>query len=98
MVREPARPEAPLSFSMLRVPFFLEPGYSRSEEFEETNRVRLHRKWGSEQGFKTQKQVTLTLTLALTLASSRRSRCCCRASPNPNPNLATDGATGLMIP
>ena len=31
---------------MLRVPFFLEPDYDPSPEFEETNRTRLVRKWG----------------------------------------------------
>lgn len=45
-----------MHFSLLRVPFFLEPDYPRSEEFEETNRVRLHRKWGSEAGFEAQKK------------------------------------------
>lgn len=56
VARAPARPEEPLSFSLLRVPFFLEPDYPHSEEFEETNRVRLHRKWGSEAGFLKQKE------------------------------------------
>jgi predicted DsbA family dithiol-disulfide isomerase len=40
----------------LRVPFFLEPNYSCDEGFSETNRVRLHRKWGGERAFEEQKQ------------------------------------------
>uniref|UniRef100_A0A7S0J7L2 DSBA-like thioredoxin domain-containing protein n=1 Tax=Calcidiscus leptoporus TaxID=127549 RepID=A0A7S0J7L2_9EUKA len=54
--RAPLEPGEPATFSMLRVPFFLEPRYPHSEGFEETNRVRLHRKWGSEEGFLAQKQ------------------------------------------
>jgi len=45
----------PMAFNLLRVPFFLEPDYPTSEEFEETNRVRLVRKWGGEAGWKAQK-------------------------------------------
>ena len=52
----PLDPQRPASFSMLRVPFFLEPDYPHSEDFEETNRVRLHRKWGGEQDFLAQKR------------------------------------------
>mmetsp|Transcript_3591 Transcript_3591/g.14545 ORF Transcript_3591/g.14545 Transcript_3591/m.14545 type:complete len:247 (-) Transcript_3591:256-996(-) len=46
----------PLRFSLLRVPFFLEPDYPRSEEFEETNLERLRRKWGGVQQFEEQKK------------------------------------------
>jgi len=45
----------PLGFNLLRVPFFLEPDYPTSPEFEETNRVRLIRKWGGEAGWQRQK-------------------------------------------
>ena len=53
--RAPLDPKRPATFPMLRVPFFLEPDYPRSEDFEETNRVRLHRKWGGEEKFLVQK-------------------------------------------
>lgn len=45
-----------LSFSVVRVPFFLEPGYPEDEDFAETNRVRLVRKWGGMAGWEAQKQ------------------------------------------
>ena len=32
------RPGRPVHFTVLRVPFFLEPDYDTSESFEETNR------------------------------------------------------------
>ena len=54
--REPLVPGRPMGFTVLRVPFFLEPEYSESEEFEETNRVRLVRKWGGRAGWKAQKR------------------------------------------
>ena len=40
-------PDAPrrLTFSVLRIPFFLEPGYDESKPFIETNRERLIKKW-----------------------------------------------------
>ena len=44
-----------MGFNVLRVPFFLEPDYDTSPEFEETNRVRLIRKWGGEAGWRRQK-------------------------------------------
>ena len=40
-----------MQFSVLRVPFFLEPDYDTDERFEETNRERLIRKWGGEAGW-----------------------------------------------
>lgn len=52
---KPMRPGRPVQFSVLRVPFFLEPDYDTSESFEETNRQRLIRKWGGEAGFEAQK-------------------------------------------
>ena len=45
----------PMAFNLIRVPFFLEPDYPTSPEFEETNRVRLIRKWGGERGWANQK-------------------------------------------
>lgn len=56
MQQAPIDPERPLGFTVLRVPFFLEPEYPTEERFEETNRTRLHRKWGGEAAFKAQKQ------------------------------------------
>ena len=49
------RPGEPVGFTVLRVPFFLEPDYDRSEAFEETNRTRLERKWGGKAAFAAQK-------------------------------------------
>jgi predicted DsbA family dithiol-disulfide isomerase len=46
----------PLGFTVLRVPFFLEPGYPKSEDFEESNYDRLVRKWGGRAEFEAQKQ------------------------------------------
>eukprot|EP01051_Picozoa_sp_SAG22_P024133 SAG22_NODE_6552_length_840_cov_1.109312_1_plen_101_part_01 len=45
-----------MGFTVLRVPFFLEPDYSTEEEFGETNRVRLIRKWGGKAGWEEQKR------------------------------------------
>ena len=53
--REPLVHGAPMGFTVLRVPFFLEPDYSTNEEFEETNRTRLVRKWGGPAGWARQK-------------------------------------------
>ena len=47
--------DSPVDFNLLRVPFFLEPDYPTGPEFEETNRVRLIRKWGGEAGWNAQK-------------------------------------------
>mmetsp|Transcript_450 Transcript_450/g.1295 ORF Transcript_450/g.1295 Transcript_450/m.1295 type:complete len:227 (+) Transcript_450:454-1134(+) len=47
--------DAPMEFTVLRVPFFLEPDYPEGPEFEETNRVRLVRKWGGQEGWDAQK-------------------------------------------
>ena len=43
--------------AVLRVPFFLEPGYPKSEDFEESNHDRLVRKWGGKAEFEAQKRV-----------------------------------------
>ncbi|KAG7346193.1 DSBA oxidoreductase [Nitzschia inconspicua] len=45
-----------MAFSVLRVPFFLEPGYDESKPFIETNRERLIHKWGGKRGWEVQKQ------------------------------------------
>jgi len=55
VVDNPMRPNEPVGFTLLRVPFFLEPDYDRSEAFEETNRTRLERKWGGKREFAAQK-------------------------------------------
>jgi predicted DsbA family dithiol-disulfide isomerase len=46
----------PLAFSILRIPFFLEPDYDENEVFVETNRERLIQKWGGKAGWDRQKQ------------------------------------------
>lgn len=45
----------PLAFSILRIPFFLEPNYDENEVFVETNRERLIKKWGGKAGWENQK-------------------------------------------
>ena len=50
----PSAPK-PIAFSVLRVPFFLEPHYPESEPFIETNRERLIKKWGGKAGWERQK-------------------------------------------
>jgi len=47
----------PLAFSILRIPFFLEPNYDENEIFVETNRQRLTKKWGGKAGWEHQKQI-----------------------------------------
>ena len=47
--------DRPLAFSVLRVPFFLEPDYDPSQPYIESNRERLIKKWGGEQGWEQQK-------------------------------------------
>jgi len=51
----PAGGGLPMDFTVLRVPFFLEPDYPTGAEFEETNRARLLRKWGGAAGWAAQK-------------------------------------------
>lgn len=46
----------PLAFSVIRVPFFLEPNYDESKPFIESNRDRLVQKWGGPEGWERQKQ------------------------------------------
>jgi len=45
----------PLAFSVIRVPFFLEPGYDENKPFVESNRERLIKKWGGSRGWEEQK-------------------------------------------
>mmetsp|Transcript_4910 Transcript_4910/g.10425 ORF Transcript_4910/g.10425 Transcript_4910/m.10425 type:complete len:263 (-) Transcript_4910:1686-2474(-) len=45
-----------ISFSLLRVPFFLEPHYDESKPFIESNRDRLIKKWGGKEGWEIQKR------------------------------------------
>lgn len=45
----------PLAFSVLRIPYFLEPNYDENEVFVETNRQRLIQKWGGKNGWERQK-------------------------------------------
>lgn len=54
--REPLDASNPLRFTVIRVPFFLEPEYSRDESWHETNRKRLERKWGGKREFEEQKR------------------------------------------
>jgi len=46
----------PVRFSVLRVPFFLEPNYDEEKSFIESNRERLIKKWGGERGWEDQKR------------------------------------------
>ena len=55
VAQHPMDAARPMAFSLLRVPFFLEPDYPQEAEFEETNRVRLVRKWGGAAGWEAQK-------------------------------------------
>lgn len=45
----------PMAFSILRIPYFLEPDYKEKEVFIETNRERLVKKWGGKRGWENQK-------------------------------------------
>lgn len=45
----------PIAFSVIRVPFFLEPHYDEKKPFIETNRERLIQKWGGKEGWERQK-------------------------------------------
>ena len=53
---QPLFPGKPLGFTVIRVPFFLEPEYPEDENFGETNRERLIRKWGGVEGWELQKK------------------------------------------
>ncbi|KAL7487702.1 hypothetical protein ACHAW6_013257, partial [Cyclotella cf. meneghiniana] len=56
VISEPLHRESPLSFAVLRVPFFLEPHYDESKPFIESNRQRLIKKWGGTEGWERQKR------------------------------------------
>ena len=49
-------PNQPMQFTLLRVPFVLEPDYAPDPAFEEPNRTRLTRKWGGLDGWERQKR------------------------------------------
>jgi hypothetical protein len=51
----PGTESLPLAFAVVRVPFFLEPEYDESKPFVESNRDRLVKKWGGEEGWERQK-------------------------------------------
>jgi hypothetical protein len=46
----------PIAFSVLRVPFFLEPGFDEKKTFVHSNRERLIKKWGGKRGWEEQKK------------------------------------------
>jgi predicted DsbA family dithiol-disulfide isomerase len=46
----------PVAFSVIRVPYFLEPQYDENKPFIETNRKRLVNKWGGKAGWEHQKR------------------------------------------
>jgi hypothetical protein len=50
VISKPLNRDSPLSFAVLRVPFFLEPHYDESKPFIESNRERLIKKWGGKEG------------------------------------------------
>ena len=45
----------PVAFSVIRVPFFLEPNYDENKPYIESNRERLIKKWGGPVGWEQQK-------------------------------------------
>jgi predicted DsbA family dithiol-disulfide isomerase len=45
----------PVAFSVIRVPFFLEPHYDEKKPYIESNRDRLINKWGGKEGWERQK-------------------------------------------
>jgi hypothetical protein len=55
VLSEPLVPERPLAFSVIRVPFFLEPNYDETLPYIESNRDRLVKKWGGTAGWEEQK-------------------------------------------
>lgn len=55
VTEHPVNATNPVKFSVIRVPFFLEPEYPKDETWSETNRVRLERKWGGKAAFAAQK-------------------------------------------
>ncbi|KAL7551204.1 hypothetical protein ACHAWF_014402 [Thalassiosira exigua] len=55
VLSSPLKKDSPPVFSVLRVPFFLEPQYDESKPFIESNRERLVKKWGGKEGWERQK-------------------------------------------
>lgn len=57
VLKEPlANAPKPIAFSIIRVPFFLEPAYDEDKPFIESNRERLVKKWGGKEGWEAQKK------------------------------------------
>ena len=56
VLSNPLNTGSELSFSVLRVPFLLEPDYDESKPYIESNRDRLVKKWGGKQGWERQKR------------------------------------------
>lgn len=56
VLSNPLNTGSELSFSVLRVPFLLEPEYDESKAYIESNRDRLIKKWGGKQGWERQKR------------------------------------------
>jgi predicted DsbA family dithiol-disulfide isomerase len=56
VLHHPTPGRAITGFSVLRIPFFLEPDYDESKVVLETNRQRLLRKWGGPAAWEAQKQ------------------------------------------
>lgn len=57
VLKSPLHPQKQtIRFSVIRVPFFLEPNYDESKPFIETNRERLINKWGGKEGWERQKK------------------------------------------
>ena len=56
VLSSPINSNAPVAFSVLRVPFFLEPDYDEEKPFIESNRERLVKKWGGVEGWNRQKK------------------------------------------
>ena len=57
VLNDPLLPDGPqLVFSVIRVPFFLEPEYDEGKVYVESNRERLIKKWGGKQGWEEQKR------------------------------------------
>ena len=56
VLSNPLNTGSELSFSVLRVPFLLEPDYDENKKYIESNRDRLVKKWGGKQGWERQKR------------------------------------------
>jgi len=56
VLSKPLNSKSPVAFSILRVPFFLEPDYDEKKPHIESNRERLVKKWGGVEGWNRQKK------------------------------------------